>query len=83
MEQTTGSHQHCFCNQDTGGNIKCCKCDAILMACENCKVRFCSIREGMIIATGHHGFFMPNCPVASSNYAFTYKREIAEWKESN
>jgi hypothetical protein len=22
---------HCFCQQDTGGNLKCCKCGSILL----------------------------------------------------
>jgi len=25
---------HCFCEQDTGGNLKCCKCGSILLVRE-------------------------------------------------
>lgn len=36
---------HCFCTQDTGGNLKCCKCGSILL-----------VTPTLIEEAGEHGY---------------------------
>lgn len=72
----TGNHTHCFCKQDTGGEIVCCKCGARLTPCDPCPVAYCPIRETMIKGIGHGGSYMFNCPIATDRYAVLYRTKV-------
>ncbi len=74
---TTGGHYHCFCQQDTGRNILCCKCGAMIMSCDSCLVKFCTQRnrfKAMSPADTPAYYF--ECPLAGNNYRLTYKAVV-------
>lgn len=78
-ELSTGDHMHCFCSQDTGGNIMCCKCGTLLMDCRSCPVDFCVLRNHLERAASNSeaNIFVADCPIASPNYGTLYKRILA------
>ena len=70
----TNEHAHCFCKKDKGGNLICCKCEGILIACDKCPVDFCLIHNNLELVAPDGLHYMFNCPVASHNYFNLYKR---------
>lgn len=79
MEQqsNTGSHEHCFCKHDTGGNIMCCKCGAVLASCDKCPVEVCFARSALekMVKPGAPLLWF-NCPIVTTNYEIVYKRTL-------
>ena len=65
---------HCFCIEDTDGNLSCCRCDATIMSCDSCPVSFCVMRNELQ-AIPSASVYMFNCPVASKSYIVSYKRK--------
>lgn len=73
---TTGEHIHCFCTQDTSGNIVCCRCGTALINCNICPVPVCEVRTWL----GRNSpgpVFQIDCPLASGKYNLLYSRAWA------
>lgn len=66
---TTGEHQHCFCNKDTGGNIVCCRCGVAITSCDKCVIKYCVIRSCLRKKTLDGAeVFIFDCPLASPRF---------------
>ncbi len=70
-----GNHDHCFCNEDTGGDKICCRCGIAMTSCDECAMQYCVIRDwlGKGIPIGA-GIFVFDCPLATSHYRLLYRR---------
>ena len=68
-----GQHVHCFCKKDADGNIKCCQCTAVLMACANCPVGFCVYRNHRQASLHNQPVYAYGCPIAGGTYKVVYQ----------